>query len=89
MLAARLVFSYWIASGEPHRDEKGEPYRKVKIRGELAVFYEDLSQRGRAPGHRRARPAGGRLRVRGVRRRRPAAGAAHAGGRRIPLDEKI
>ena len=87
VLAARLVFAYWIASGEPHRDEKGEPYRKVKIRGELAVFYEDRPTRARGP--RRARPAGGQLRVRGVRRRRPAAGAAHAGGRRIPLDEKI
>ena len=28
VLAARLVFSYWIASGEPHRTEEGEPYRR-------------------------------------------------------------
>ena len=48
VLAARLVFSYWIASGEPHRTEEGEPYRKVKIRGEPAVFYEDfLNEAGR------------------------------------------
>ena len=48
VLAARLVFSYWVASGEPHRTEEGEPYRRVKFRGEPAVCYETfLNEAGR------------------------------------------